>query len=180
AMEVGRRSVQRVTQTGQRFASELVERSVVLKTVDKVSMKTVHTAFADCDVASSHDVRPFHRPESRELIPLQQVVDQLASFVRLFRIKKRSRLFGGRNGADRVEECPPQKHFMSCQFGGQNLKVSLVGKNALVDKVVDRRRSIFELLIRLHACQTCSDDLTKISHQESRFGCSGKLDKTGG
>ena len=178
-MKIRRWPVQRVAETGECLPGKLVERPIVLKAVDQVAMKTVDATFADRDIAAAHDVRPFHRPENGKFITVQKLVDQRAAFLWLLRIEKRGGFLGGGQCADGVEVNSPQEDFIGSELRGKNLQFTLVSKHRLVDEILDRRRAIHKLLIRLHAGEASSDNLPEISHEEGGFGRAGKLDESG-
>ena len=178
-MKIRRRPVQGVAETGERLPGKLVERSIVLEAVDQVAMKTVDATLADRDIAAAHDVRPFHRPENGKFITVQKLVDQRAAFLWLLRIEKRGGFLGGGQCADGVEVNSPQEDFIGSELRGKNLQFTLVSKHRLVDEILDRRRAIHKLLIRLHAGEASSDNLPEISHEEGGFGRTGKLDESG-
>ena len=81
SVEVGRWSMKRISLTGQRRSSELVEWHVVAKHFDEIAVKAVYATPADRDVAASHHIGPFQCPKPSEFFTLQQLVDKACPLV---------------------------------------------------------------------------------------------------
>ena len=164
----------RVAATGQDLAGDVVQRHVIGKDANQVTMKAVDTAQGNRFAIRAHHIGPLEGPELGVLLSLQQGLDQLSPLVRGIGLEELPCLLGRRDGPNGVEVDTAEEDRVTCQWSWIELKFPLPGENMLVDKVLFRGRSEGELVGGADVRETSCFDQAQVADQDRCFGSIGK------
>ena len=134
----------------QQFTSKLIERLVVADAFVNPQAEFMHAGGIQLLRIRSEHIGPLQRPERREVITVDQLIDQQITLVG-GRVRQICLSFGdSRQPASRVEVSTAQEFFVRANIRRQNLQLLQLGKNQIVHKscfgriVPDEARNLLE------------------------------------